>query len=93
MRAYGGSARKIEGRAFDDETGKRISTNVGSQPRLASLAGLSGGRGGNVGRFMCIVPSFLWKEVARSAGGWLVICERASHFDSHRVVIRSPKYA
>ena len=45
--------------------GKRISNIRGNQPRLATphILAPSSGRGENVGRFECIYPSFLWKEV------------------------------
>ena len=59
---YKGRCPKVVGIAI---RGKRISNIRGSQPRLATphILAPSSGRGENVGRFECIYPSFLWKEV------------------------------
>ena len=43
--------------------GKRISNIRGANPVSLRSTAPSRGRGENVGRFKCIDPSFLWKEV------------------------------
>ena len=43
--------------------GKRISNIRGANPVSLRQTAPSRGRGENVGRFECIDPSFLWKEV------------------------------
>ena len=48
----------------DSDTGKCISNiRGGANPVSLRQAAPSRGRGENVGRFKCIDPSFLWKEV------------------------------
>ena len=57
---YGGRCPKVVGAAI---RGKRISNIRGANPVSLRSTAPSRGRGENVGRFECIYPSFLWKEV------------------------------
>ena len=57
---YKGRCPKVVGIAI---RGKRISNIRGANPVSLRSTAPSRGRGENVGRFKCIDPSFLWKEV------------------------------
>ena len=57
---YGGDARKWWGQRYG---GNAFPTYGGANPVSLRSTAPSRGRGENVGRFECINPSFLWKEV------------------------------
>ena len=59
-RIYMGRCPKVVGIAI---RGNAFSTYGGANPVSLRSTAPSRGRGENVGRFECIYPSFLWKEV------------------------------
>ena len=59
-RIYMGRCPKVVGIAI---RGNAFSTYGGANPVSLRQTAPSRGRGENVGRFECIYPSFLWKEV------------------------------